>query len=96
MCSIFRGCNIADKHGSEIQEGDTVFTKIRGGKREGVVEAIVHDPEEAKKVEGVEVKNPPKVGELPFSPLILGWEGGCMGRVWVRADSPIISWNNET
>lgn len=64
---MFRGCNVADKHGSEIQEGDTVCTKIRGGKREGVVEVNVHDEEEAKKVEGVEVKNPPKVGEVFFS-----------------------------
>jgi len=56
-----------DKHASEIKGGDTVFTRIRGGKREGEVEEIAHDEQEAKKVEGVEVKNPPKVGCLFLS-----------------------------
>lgn len=52
---------IEDKHGETIGTGDTVWTKSRGGKREGEVEEIVRDEEEAGKVEGVEVKNPPKV-----------------------------------
>nr|KAE8441274.1 hypothetical protein EG329_005540 [Helotiales sp. DMI_Dod_QoI] len=49
---------IKDKHGEPITEGDTVFTKIRGGKREGEVDEIVTSEEEAKKKN---VKNPPKV-----------------------------------
>ena len=28
---------VEDKGGTSIEEGDTVFTKIRGGKREGEV-----------------------------------------------------------
>jgi hypothetical protein len=28
---------VEDKHGNPIEVGDTVFTKIRGGKREGEV-----------------------------------------------------------
>ena len=28
---------VEDKSGTSIEEGDTVFTKIRGGKREGEV-----------------------------------------------------------
>jgi hypothetical protein len=28
---------VEDKHGTPIEVGDTVFTKIRGGKREGEV-----------------------------------------------------------
>jgi hypothetical protein len=47
-----------DKHGQEIRLGDHVYTKIRGGHREGDVEQIVETPEEAKKAG---VKNPPKV-----------------------------------
>jgi len=49
---------VNDKSGASIQEGDTVVTKIRGGKREGEVDKIVTDEQEAQK-EGV--KNPPKV-----------------------------------
>jgi len=49
---------VEDKKGNAIDEGDRVFTKIRGGKREGEVEEIVMTQEEAKKEN---VKNPPKV-----------------------------------
>ncbi|OCK84694.1 hypothetical protein K432DRAFT_413832 [Lepidopterella palustris CBS 459.81] len=49
---------VEDKKGNSIDEGDRVFTKIRGGKREGEVEEIVTTQEEAKKEN---VKNPPKV-----------------------------------
>ncbi|MCJ1248032.1 hypothetical protein MMC30_005247 [Trapelia coarctata] len=55
---------ITDNHGEEINEGDTVWTKIRGGKREGEVEEIAHNEAEAKGVDmegGKGVKNPPKV-----------------------------------
>lgn len=31
---------VEDKKGNTIQEGDTVFTKIRGGKREGEVSSL--------------------------------------------------------
>ncbi|KAH7357113.1 hypothetical protein BKA65DRAFT_221352 [Rhexocercosporidium sp. MPI-PUGE-AT-0058] len=47
-----------DKKGNVIDEGDRVFTKFRGGKREGEVEKIITTQEEAKKED---VKNPPKV-----------------------------------
>ncbi|KAG4424243.1 hypothetical protein IFR04_002647 [Cadophora malorum] len=50
--------NVEDKKGNAIDEGDRVWTKIRGGKREGEVEGIVTTEEEAKKEN---VKNPPKV-----------------------------------
>lgn len=50
--------NISDKEGKPIQEGDNVWTPIRGGKQEGEVEKIVHTEEEAKEAD---VKNPPKV-----------------------------------
>jgi len=49
---------VKDKNGNTIEKGDYVFTKIRGGKREGEVEEIVVTQEEAKKEN---VKNPPKV-----------------------------------
>jgi len=49
---------VEDKKGNAIDEGDRVFTKIRGGKREGEVEEIVTTQEEAAKEN---VKNPPKV-----------------------------------
>ncbi|PQE16167.1 phosphatidylserine decarboxylase protein [Rutstroemia sp. NJR-2017a BVV2] len=48
---------VEDKHGNTIDEGDRVFTKIRGGKREGEVENIVTTKEEAAEEK---VKNPPK------------------------------------
>lgn len=46
------------KQGEPIEEGDHVYTKIRGGRHEGDVEKIVTTEGEAKQ-EGV--KNPPKV-----------------------------------
>ena len=48
----------SDKNGQPIHKGDEVWTKIRGGKREGAVEKIVTTEEEAQKEN---VKNPPKV-----------------------------------
>ncbi|KAJ9134770.1 hypothetical protein NKR23_g9951 [Pleurostoma richardsiae] len=50
--------DIKDKNGEPIHEGDTVFTKFRGGRHEGVVDKIVTTQEEAKEAD---VKNPPKV-----------------------------------
>ncbi|KAK6858601.1 hypothetical protein PG995_004510 [Apiospora arundinis] len=50
--------SVRDKHGEPIQEGDHVYTPIRGGRHEGEVEEIVTSDQEAKKEE---VKNPPKV-----------------------------------
>jgi len=50
--------DIKDKTGEPIHEGDTVFTKFRGGRHEGVVDKIVTTQEEAKEAD---VKNPPKV-----------------------------------
>jgi hypothetical protein len=32
---------VEDKKGNPIEDGDTVFTKIRGGKREGDVSFLV-------------------------------------------------------
>ncbi|MCJ1434830.1 hypothetical protein MMC27_004200 [Xylographa pallens] len=49
---------VSDKNDQPIHEGDEVWTKIRGGKREGVAEKIVTTDEEAQKEN---VKNPPKV-----------------------------------
>ncbi|PSS18794.1 hypothetical protein M430DRAFT_66787 [Amorphotheca resinae ATCC 22711] len=49
---------VKDKNGKDINEGDRVFTRIRGGKHEGEVEEIVTTQEEAEKEN---VKNPPKV-----------------------------------
>ncbi|OBT46916.1 hypothetical protein VE00_02002 [Pseudogymnoascus sp. WSF 3629] len=49
---------VQDRVGTPIQEGDTVFTKIRGGKREGEADKIVLDEKDAKKEH---VKHPPKV-----------------------------------
>ncbi|KAG9003637.1 hypothetical protein FRB94_003026 [Tulasnella sp. JGI-2019a] len=49
---------VTEKQGNTISEGDTVFTKFRGGKREGEVDKIVMTHEEAKEEN---VKNPPKV-----------------------------------
>ncbi|OBT64690.1 hypothetical protein VE03_05842 [Pseudogymnoascus sp. 23342-1-I1] len=49
---------VEDKSGAPIEEGDTVFTKIRGGKREGKADNIDLDEEDARKDQ---VKNPPKV-----------------------------------
>jgi len=49
---------VTDKNGEQINVGDTVSSKIRGGKRTGEVTDIVETPEDAKK-KGV--KHPPKV-----------------------------------
>ncbi|KAI8959530.1 hypothetical protein F5Y11DRAFT_301682 [Daldinia sp. FL1419] len=49
---------IKDKQGQPIQEGDTVWTKARGGRHEGEVDRIVESNAEAKEAG---VKNPPKV-----------------------------------
>ncbi|OJJ57776.1 hypothetical protein ASPSYDRAFT_47001 [Aspergillus sydowii CBS 593.65] len=49
---------IQDKNGQPIQEGDYVFTRVRGGSHQGKVQKIVTDEEEA---EQEDVKNPPKV-----------------------------------
>ena len=60
---------VQDKHGQTIEQGDNVYTKFRGGKHEGEVEAIATTKEEA---EEFGVKNPPKVSialflhQLPF------------------------------
>lgn len=50
--------DIVDKEGEPIEIGDEVATKMRGGKRTGVVADIVATQEEADR-KGV--KNPPKV-----------------------------------
>jgi hypothetical protein len=52
---------VQDKTGKDIHEGETVSTKMRGGKRTGAVEQVVLTEEEAQDVEGVSVKHPPKV-----------------------------------
>jgi hypothetical protein len=49
---------VKDKNSQPINEGDIVWTRIRGGKREGKVENIATTQEEAER-EGA--KNPPKV-----------------------------------
>lgn len=49
---------IKDKQGQPIEEGTHVYTKFRGGRHEGDVEAIATSKEEA---EELGVKNPPKV-----------------------------------
>jgi len=73
---------VQDKTGNPIEVGDTVFTKFRGGHREGKVipSPLFHDVclnnAEIWKVEKIVttkeeaekegVKNPPKVGRCPF------------------------------
>ncbi|CAD6445442.1 1266da5c-8735-4406-8b5c-562f5489a98a [Sclerotinia trifoliorum] len=52
---------VQDKKGNPINEGDTVYTKARGGKREGEVEEIIMTQEDAKTSSKENVKNPPKV-----------------------------------
>lgn len=47
-----------DKTGQPIQEGDHVWTKIRGGRHEGDVDRVVETDKEAR---DAGVKNPPKV-----------------------------------
>ncbi|OBT86099.1 hypothetical protein VE02_05401 [Pseudogymnoascus sp. 03VT05] len=49
---------VEDKTGNPIEEGDTVFTRIRGGKREGEVDKVALDEKDAERDQ---VKNPPKV-----------------------------------
>ncbi|KAJ8058053.1 hypothetical protein OCU04_012913 [Sclerotinia nivalis] len=51
---------VQDKKGNPINEGDTVYTKARGGKREGEVEEIIMTQEEARVSSKENVKNPPK------------------------------------
>jgi len=54
--------HLKDKRDQPIQEGDKVSSHFRGGKREGVVEQIVTNEDEAAEVDSdVNVKNPPKV-----------------------------------
>lgn len=53
---------IQDKKSQPIKEGDEVWTKIRGGKREGTVEEVVTSEKQAKEAD---VKNPPKVSRHP-------------------------------
>jgi ribosomal protein L25 (general stress protein Ctc) len=50
--------NVQDKEAEPIQEGDQVWTPIRGGKRQGEVDEIVYTEEEANEAN---VKLPPKV-----------------------------------
>ncbi|KAI1469412.1 uncharacterized protein F4812DRAFT_457952 [Daldinia caldariorum] len=49
---------VDDKQGQPIQEGDVVWTRIRGGRREGRVDRVVESGAEAREAR---VKNPPKV-----------------------------------
>ncbi|KAK7178275.1 hypothetical protein PSPO01_15677 [Paraphaeosphaeria sporulosa] len=49
---------VLSKQGQPIEEGDHVYTKIRGGRHEGDVEKIVISEQEAKEED---LKNPPKV-----------------------------------
>jgi len=49
---------VKDRNDEDIHEGDTVGTRYRGGVREGEVDKIVTDEQQAKKED---VKNPPKV-----------------------------------
>lgn len=49
---------VQDKDGKPIEEGDSVWTPIRGGKRKGEVEQVVTTEEEAKEANA---KHPPKV-----------------------------------
>ncbi|KIM83461.1 hypothetical protein PILCRDRAFT_819708 [Piloderma croceum F 1598] len=57
--------DIKDKEGEAIHAGDTVYTKIRGGGREGEVETVYD--KSGGVVEGsgegvrIDVKHPPKV-----------------------------------
>ncbi|KAL1797380.1 hypothetical protein ACET3X_003986 [Alternaria dauci] len=52
------GNDISSKSGEQIEEGDHVNTRVRGGRHEGNVDKIVKDQEEAD-AEGI--KHPPKV-----------------------------------
>ncbi|KAH7207882.1 uncharacterized protein BKA55DRAFT_529980 [Fusarium redolens] len=50
--------DIKDKQGEPTNEGDHVWTRFRGGRREGDVQKIVTTEKEGEKAG---VKNPPKV-----------------------------------
>ncbi|KAI0750200.1 hypothetical protein C8Q80DRAFT_1269946 [Daedaleopsis nitida] len=56
---------IHDKQGEPIEVGDVVETSFRGGKRQGKVEAVLENEADVKEqgpeLDGVTVKNPPKV-----------------------------------
>ncbi|KAG8798819.1 hypothetical protein FRC16_006485 [Serendipita sp. 398] len=75
---------IVDKQGEPIEIGDEVATKMRGGKRTGIVSDIVASEEDADK-KGV--KNPPKV-------LFEDQHGGAMSsskyKITVEIDSDVI------
>lgn len=49
---------VKDKAGKPIEHGDHVWTRIRGGRREGDVEQVATTDQEAK---DANIKNPPKV-----------------------------------
>jgi hypothetical protein len=49
---------ICDKHGHPISIGDHVYTPIRSGRHEGIVEKIAYTQADAQKYG---VKHPPKV-----------------------------------
>jgi hypothetical protein len=50
--------SVKDKDGKPIEQGDSVWTRIRGGRHEGEVEQVATTEQEAK---DANVKNPPKV-----------------------------------
>ena len=56
---------IKDKSSQPINEGDEVWTRIRGGKREGTVEEVIVSEKQAKEAD---VKNPPKVRPQAVAP----------------------------
>ncbi|KAH7134027.1 hypothetical protein EDB81DRAFT_902793 [Dactylonectria macrodidyma] len=49
---------VKDKKSQTIHKGDEVWTPFRGGKRQGEVDRVVMNENEAKEAD---VKNPPKV-----------------------------------
>ncbi|KAH9902359.1 hypothetical protein C8Q73DRAFT_669912 [Cubamyces lactineus] len=56
--------DLQDKEGRLIEVGDLVETKYRGGKRQGEVEAILENEQDAQERGsnlGVKIVNPPKV-----------------------------------
>lgn len=58
---------VTGKDSLPIEPGDTVWSKSRGGKHEGVVEHVLETPEDVERaadageLQGVSVKHPPKV-----------------------------------
>ncbi|KAI0328292.1 hypothetical protein GY45DRAFT_1326572 [Cubamyces sp. BRFM 1775] len=55
---------LKDEEGRVIEVGDLVETKYRGGKRQGEVEAVLENEQDAREQGsdlGVKVVNPPKV-----------------------------------